>query len=119
MRELSSQQPCYSGLSDNRCNTITAKRTIQHPNQQKNAGAEAAARKTAGYQKPGWQSLLQRQALAAGDIIVAGAAGNTNFACDFLSKNYSCTNLLEIKWFSGTMGLFNITQQFFLKTYKK
>ena len=28
----------------------------------------------------------------------SGAAGtNTNLACDFLSKKYSCTNLLNIK----------------------
>ena len=39
----------------------------------------------------------------------SGAAGNTNFACDFLSKNYSCTNLHYIKEFSRTMGLFNFT----------
>ena len=29
-------------------------------------------------------------------FLVAGVAGNTNFASDFLSKNYSFTNLLRI-----------------------
>ena len=27
-------------------------------------------------------------------VLYTGAASNTNFACDFLPKNYSCTNLL-------------------------
>ena len=38
-----------------------------------------------------------------------GASSNTDFACDFLSTNHSCTNLHNIKWFSRTMWLFIFT----------
>ena len=54
-----------------------------------------------------WAVLKDGEAeRTVGPIPYTGAVSNTNFSCDFLSKNHSCTNLLSnIKWFSRTMGL--------------
>ena len=50
---------------------------------------------------PGWGPIRIRDLIP----LALERPAMQNFACDFLSRNYSCTNLLNIKWFSRTMRL--------------